>query len=695
VDINAKGKPALQDFDTPSINVLHPTYLEKVQKWWILLLHVLKEFSVPRGRIVLIQMDSHTGIESLHEPYFTFGYHSQLIDLYQDWLKNKYLILSAVNVMYRSEYSDFSQIKPPLKPKTKALLPVAAYLDWLEFKEWQSTQYLLTLGDMMQSAEITIPRLISLNSYKSPANASFIRTLFRDELSILMGYEFHPGVFTSQVNCHCYVNFHVEWMKDHLPNPPFLSNVQASHFNSEWDPIQLHNLLRMSLAHGARSFLVRMPSPLLNEKLAPPIEKMRDAMLTEFAQVLRVHKKTILSSKKTYDPLSVAYYHPVTRFKSFDSPINAESFGFPIHYATLKYYYKYILQLLTKYFVQYDVIDLQTITQEDLQSKPFVLLYYIGWMEHLVMVKLVEYVKNGGVVLSFGDIPMKNAFFEEDLTLHQIYQARCEGEHPPDTLFRWAGAAPFHNLSAVKYLCSYALEDPDHTHILADNRTQSENHPSIFAFSRHIEQGVIIHSGILVSSDVPSITFLEALLEEAKFPIRNMSVTQECVAIQQVADSEERLLLVGNLYAEPLESLSFSFFNPHATQYSALLEIDDITLPPHIFHLWHAHKSITQHIHLIYITAEIYAISEHPRRISARYYGLNEFQMALRVSSSPAPSIRIISGEGEVSEQMQKDGKYKEIIIKSHTQIQFEVVLADNLAEVVFFSIEKNPILGA
>ena len=118
-------------------------------------------------------------------------------------------------------------------------------------------------------------------------------------------------------------------------------------------------------------------------------------------------------------------------------------------------YYKYILQLLTKYFVQYDVIDLQAISSEDLQEKPFVLLYYIGWMEHSAMVKIVEYIKNGGVVLSFGDIPLKNAFFEEDLTLNKIYQARCEGEHPSDTPFRWTGTAPFDNLSAVKYLCSY------------------------------------------------------------------------------------------------------------------------------------------------------------------------------------------------------------------------------------------------
>ncbi len=732
VDKNANGESAWQDFDTPSINILHPTYLEKVQKWWQILLQVLQQFIVPRGRIILVQLDSHTGLESLHEPYFTFGYHAQMIKLYQGWLKNKYHILSTVNAMYRTEYSDFSQIRPPPAPpapQPNKLLPVVVYLDWLEFKEWISAQYLVNLGDMINSAEIKIPLLVSLNSYKSPVNSGYIRTLLKDDLPdqpLLMGYEFHPGVFTASVNCHCYVNFHVEWMKDHLPNHPFLSNVQASHFNSEWNPIQLHNLLRMSLSHGARSFLIRMPLPQIDEKLADPVEKVRDTMLTEFAQILRIYPSGL---KKTYDPLSIAYYHPVTRFKSFNSPINAESFGFPIQYATLKYYYKYILQLLTKFFVQYDVIDLQTITPEALQLKPFMLLYYIGWMEHSIMVKLQDYVKQGGIIISFGDIPHKNAFFEEDLTLHEIYQARCEGEHAPDSPIRWTGIAPFENLSVVKYLCSYALEDPDHTNILADNLVNNPadnpadnpaNNPAdnpadnltkelahneeehrIFAFSRRVDQGLIIHSGILVSSDFSSVTFLEALLEEAKFPNRNMSVSQECVAIQQVAASEERLLLVGNLQEKPLENLSFSFLNPQAQHYPALLEINDITLPPQIFHLWHAHKTITKKIHLIYITAEIYSITENPLSVRARYYALDEFLMVLRIplsrSSSPslASSIRIISGEGDVSEKLQKDGKFKEINIKSHSQIQFEVVVGPDLGEVaettevVFFSIEK------
>ncbi|MHA1518540.1 MAG: beta-galactosidase [Promethearchaeota archaeon] len=717
VDKNANGESAWQDFDTPAINVLHPTYLEKVQKWWHILLDVLKQFTYPQGRIILVQLDSHTGLESLHEPYFTFGYHSQLLDLYQGWLKNKYQILSTVNAIYRTEYSDLSQIRPPptpLAPQPNKHLPVAVYLDWLEFKEEISAQYLVNLGDMINSAEIKIPLLVSLNSYKSPVNSGYIRTLLKDDLldqPLLMGYEFHPGVFTASVNCHCYVNFHVEWMKDHLPNHPFLSNVQASHFNSEWNPIQLHNLLRMSLSHGARSFLVRMPLPQINEKLADPVEKVRDTMLTEFAQILRIFPSGL---KKTYDPLSVAYYHPVTRFKSFDSPINSESFGFPIQYATLKYYYKYILQLLTKFFVQYDVIDLQAITPDALQLKPFIMLYYIGWMEHSIMVKLQDYVKQGGIIISFGDIPQKNAFFEEDLTLHEIYQARCEGEHAPDTPLRWTGIAPFENLSVVKYLCSYALEDPDHTNILADNladhQTQDladklRQHPAqkeedhrIFAFSRRVDQGLIIHSGILVSSDFSSVTFLQALLEEAKFPNRNMSVSQECVAIQQVAPSEEGLLLVGNLQEKSLKNLSFSFYNPRAQQYPGLLEINDISLPPHIFHLWHAHKTITQNIQLIYITAEIYSITENPCQIRARYYALDEFRMVLRIPpppssfsfSSSSSSIRIISGEGEVSEKMQKNGKYTEISIKSSTHIQFKVDPGPGLGEVVVFSIEKK-----
>jgi len=167
------------------------------------------------------------------------------------------------------------------------------------------------------------------------------------------------------------------------------------------------------------------------------------------------------------------------------------------------------------------------------------------------------------------------------------------------------------------------------------------------------------------------------------------------VAIQQVADSEERLLLVGNLYEDPISNLSFSFFNPHAHRFPALLEIDGIALPPKIFHLWHAHKAITRNVRLVFITAEIYAVTDHPYQIFARYYDLSEIQIALRVPLSLPSSIHIISGEGVVSEKMQKDAKYKVVLIKSHTPIQFEVAFADSAeAEGVIFTIEKSTILG-
>ena len=650
---------------TPLISFLHPKYLEKVQIWYKKIFTIIENYQYPKGSIILIQIDDEL-LYHFDEMYFSFGYSHNIQNLYRKWLKNKYLLIPIFNEVYSSNYREYGDVLPPSPPLNieHSKMEILPYLEWLEFKETIFNQYIEKLFEFINENDINLPMILNLWSYKSPISVnSLLNSISQGKIRnpFTISLNFYPIVFNAQVNVNCFINWHSEWLKTQSTGPTFISKIQESKFGKNFISQNTQNILRLSLAHGIKSFSFTRPQPQSSEHYEFQLP-MRFKEIRNFKKFIELHLKSLIESNKVYDPLTLAYCHPVTRLKSFNSPINSQSFSFPINYEHLKYSYKNLLQLLTKAFLTYDVIDLQNITEEELSRKPFLMFYLLGWMEHKVMIKLRNYVESGGTLITFGDIPCLNENLEPDDLIINLYGAKCieELQNKKDCIFNFPDGSE--KFEFIENIFEYEIKNIKNAHILA-HRDRSRH---IFAFSRKINRGKIIHCGIMPKKEITSLKLINLLLEEADFPIKNISATSECVAIQNSSPNDERFITVGNLDSKPKKSVSFTFYNPKSQKYPKNLIINGITLPPHTFTTWHAFKQITEEVIIHYCTGEIFEITKNNVEcsISIRFLVHPSFpndysgKISLWVSKN-ASKIKIENGTIEITNE-EIEGKYKD-----------------------------------
>ena len=265
-DLNVNG-------DTTNINgktvitILHPTFISKVKKWYEKISQCTLDYLYPNGNIILWQIDDEFTYD-IEDQYFTFGYHLQYLILYQNFLKKKYLIIQALNEIYGEHYLTFDEINPPIKPKVRLKsnssepaeravpFEVLQYLDWLEFKEWIISEYISILVQIVRENEVFIPIYLNIDSYKSPVNTQHHLThnnVLYEGSNVLIGFNFLSNVFHSQVNVNCFTSWHVEWLKSHFHNPPFISKFQGYDTTNPFKQLNTHILSHLSLAHGVRA----------------------------------------------------------------------------------------------------------------------------------------------------------------------------------------------------------------------------------------------------------------------------------------------------------------------------------------------------------------------------------------------------------------------------------------------------------
>ncbi|MHA1648427.1 MAG: beta-galactosidase, partial [Promethearchaeota archaeon] len=648
----------------------HLNYQKYLRSWLEKLIIHLRNYQFPASPIIFLQININFNIENtspllknsnmdsitkLKNVYFNDGFHPENLVSYHDWLEKKYLIIEALNECYLAEYDNFKEVNFPSTKdfrlseefntiSRKNLL--LRFLDWMEFKEERYHQFLAKIYSIFVENGLLIPVSVIFSSYKSPfdlRNLLKLPCFQRKDPNLLSGLIISNDIVNSEVNFNCFLSWHTEWMKNELKTPPYF-DFEFPEMNNVLKPYDLHNLFRLAMIHGGKVFSI---SSILH------LNPISIHQLNNFAEWVKLNFQVIQKARKAYDYLTLAYYHPVTRLKSLKANINSINFDFPLNYVKMKKNYKSILQLLVKYSIHYDVVDLEEISQQNLQKKPFLMLYFIGWMDHGIMEKIVIYVKNGGTLISFGDIPILNEAFEKDYTLFEIYNAQVMDvemqsmEKIPDC--EWTGIGHTEKLNHISLIYEYNILNSDNLRILA----HEGDFTRVFAFTREIELGKIVHSGIFPDKDVHALPYLMRLLEAITFPTKNVNTSQECVAIQTITSAEERFICVGNLNNESIADLSLSFFNPNAKKFNALLNIDNIKLPSHLCHLWHAFLYIDPMCLIRLSTCEIYSMKNG--HVKARFYSTtvdpDGYQGILILQfQSQYYSLDIIKGEGKVKE---------------------------------------------
>ena len=146
-------------------SLLHPRFLMHVKRYIAALSEVIKNYIYPKGPVILVKIDNglapfQVGNSSENLAPFKQDYNEHLTGvLFPEYLKEKYEDIRKLNQLYGERHSDFKNIKPPIELKISKPQHLIRYFDWVGFKEWIYSDYVLKLKEIYLSFDV--PSLFS------------------------------------------------------------------------------------------------------------------------------------------------------------------------------------------------------------------------------------------------------------------------------------------------------------------------------------------------------------------------------------------------------------------------------------------------------------------------------------------------------------------------------------------------------
>jgi beta-galactosidase len=167
-------------FRKSSVSYIHPLFLEKVQRWFEVVVPIIARHTVSRsGAVAMVQFDNE--LVGIHEWFGTLDYHPVSMGLgradgrYPRFLKERYGQIAALNRAYGTDYAGFSVVQPPDPDRGQSSEEVRARKDYFTFYLGTIAEYACILVDLLRKHGIDTPFIH--NSGTANMNAHFVETV--------------------------------------------------------------------------------------------------------------------------------------------------------------------------------------------------------------------------------------------------------------------------------------------------------------------------------------------------------------------------------------------------------------------------------------------------------------------------------------------------------------------------------------
>jgi len=140
----------------PLPSYLSKKYLEYVKRWYE---EVCENIINPFSDIIsAIQVENEIpySTSGLSNP-FSWGYDKNTVNLYREWLREKYESIQKYNDLHQTENECFEEIVPPRGWKANDFNSWLIYSDWADFKSYYATKVLEEYVGILKDMEINIP----------------------------------------------------------------------------------------------------------------------------------------------------------------------------------------------------------------------------------------------------------------------------------------------------------------------------------------------------------------------------------------------------------------------------------------------------------------------------------------------------------------------------------------------------------
>lgn len=132
----------------------HPRFLNQLKRFFAALSDIIKNYTYPKGPIIMIQLGNITSFGGNLEP-FKLDYNEYVVGtLYPKFLQEKYQDVKILNSIYQEKNKRFTDTKAPKQLKIVSPKQLVKYLDWIEFKEKYLADYIDSLKEIFISCEV-------------------------------------------------------------------------------------------------------------------------------------------------------------------------------------------------------------------------------------------------------------------------------------------------------------------------------------------------------------------------------------------------------------------------------------------------------------------------------------------------------------------------------------------------------------
>lgn len=417
---------------TDLVSYLSDEFLEYTFKWYDKVMPIVRDNQIENnGPIKMMQVCNEIGVFQWLSG--KSDYNHKVINLFKEFLIDKYKTIENLNAVYSSYYKSFDELKAP-SGKIKTKIDYCAYYDFHIFFRKYYDQYISILKNKIRSFDITIqlthniPGWIYGNASELPMLISTYSEIMKNHPDIIFGLD-HIPEFVSFRNAHSDLacNKILEAMQPEAP-------VWAAEFQAGTREHQvkayakeLESFYIASLAHGMKGFNYYMFSQGINPdekgfygktfyfQTALDAASNKLGLYDSIKKVnhfIRKEEKD-LSLTRTNSEICVGFYKPYFYTELISSQLlkekklNVEQLGLYIDPRFLReeILFNGLLRGLQTLNYNYDVIDLERADLKKMLDYKQLWIVSTEFMDAETQKLLSEYVSLGGSLILYPAIP--------------------------------------------------------------------------------------------------------------------------------------------------------------------------------------------------------------------------------------------------------------------------------------------------
>jgi len=427
----------------PALSYASEKFFKETAEWYDIICPILRKHKAPQGCMIGVQVDNEMGYFFHINPYMV-DYSDSSIKKYQEFLKEKYRTIENLNGLYRTNYKFFEEIDPPRRFEGREKEDLPYYIDWIEYREHYLINSLDRLARMMRERGLDdVPIFHNYPHPLGPGGSVGATTTPFNLPELERKLDFVGFDIYSRKELYDHVKTIISYVVgcSRFPFiPEFIAGVWPWYF---W-PGKLKDeefVTKSALMHGIKGFS-RYMIVERNKWMGSPVT--RDGRIREdrykffkrVNEILREYNfadfkkrsEIMLMSNRDYDRLEAAvvlipfpgdFLEPILGFSEYPNftTISENNFGFdePIQLVKTECL-DVCYRGLTEQGYSFALGD-TSLSIDKLKEYKVLVLASFEYMSSRLQENLLEFARNGGMVILGPKLPILDEHFKEKHTL--------------------------------------------------------------------------------------------------------------------------------------------------------------------------------------------------------------------------------------------------------------------------------------